>query len=56
MVQTVDTHFTVNVDDVVIVHYNSHVVYFAIVVVEKGQVAGLALLDKTKGPSLGRLL
>src|SRR5690606_18355102 len=52
MVQTVDAHMPVHMDDMVVGQDQPHMVDDPIGIVKKGQVPGFALLDETQGLSL----
>lgn len=57
MVQAIDTHLPVHMNEVVVRQNDAHVVDFAFFVIEEGQVSRFALFNKTQGFSqLGLVL
>ena len=56
VVQSVDSHFSVSVDNVIIAHYDTDVGNPSFFIVKKCQIARGCFLYKTQGFSLGSLL
>ena len=56
MVQAVNAHLSMGVDNVVIFHDDAYVYDAALLIIEKSQVAGLALFNKAKRLTLCGLL
>src|SRR5699024_4751027 len=56
VVNAVDTHFSMGVNDMIVFHDDAHMGDFSFGIIEKRQVSGIAFFDKTERfPLLGLL-